>query len=372
MSLLRVTHGRNDLLYTEDGEEFVDLVSSTGAAFLGHANEHVNRHVIEQLGRISCSWTSATAIQDECKARVARHIEDELSLYSLYSSGMEAAEVALRMAHHETKRKRIVGFRNNHHGKSIATQSITGVDPDLPLVDASHRIPFVPERTEAQVLHDLGEVLASDDVAAVFIEPMQGRGGGHCASPDFYRDLQRMTRAAGTLIVCDEIFSGFYRTGRCFRYPDLDIAPDIVLVGKAVGNGFPVAGVLLREHLRFHPKDFRLSSTFSDNPLACAAVVGTLSAMEQIGVEARVDHIERALGALRVDPASEVRLKGAACFVELATEGAAAAVHDHLYRHRVLALRRGPVVGLWPPATITDDHLEQVVCTMNDALAEVA
>jgi 4-aminobutyrate aminotransferase-like enzyme len=84
---LRVTSGRNDLLFTTNGDVFIDLISSTGAVFLGHANLAINRRVVDQLGRISCSWTSVMDVQDRCKEALARHIDEDLSLYSLYSSG---------------------------------------------------------------------------------------------------------------------------------------------------------------------------------------------------------------------------------------------------------------------------------------------
>jgi len=175
----------------------------------------------------------------------------------------------------------------------------------------------------------------------------------------------------GVLIICDEIFTGFHRTGPCFRYPALGIEPDIVLIGKAIANGFPAAGVLLDERMHYHPKDFRLASTFSDNPLACAAVVGTVSEMERIGIEARVAQIERSLARLDGGPTAQLRLHGAACFLELDSQRAAASVHDDLHRNNVLALRRGTILGFWPAATITDEHLDHVVSVANESLARL-
>lgn len=255
VALLRVTHGVNDRICAEDGRWFIDLVSSTGAVFLGHANEAVNRHVADQLGRISCSWTSDLAIQGQCKEVVGRHLDDGYALYSLYSTGMEAAEVALRMAYHHTRRSEVVGFRHNHHGKSVATQNLTGPDPDLPELGGFHRVAFLPHTAEAEVLTRVADVVATERVAAVFVEPVQGRGGGHAASRAFFQDLQQLCHRTGTLLVCDEIFSGFHRTGPCFRYQALGIEPDIVLVGKAISNGFPAAGVVVHDRIRFHPRD---------------------------------------------------------------------------------------------------------------------
>jgi 4-aminobutyrate aminotransferase-like enzyme len=369
MTLLQVQRGENDLIFRDDGRAYIDLISSTGAVFLGHANDAINQHVIAQLGRLSCSWTSTLAIQDECKAQVGRHLDDGHRLLSLYSSGMEAAEVAMRIAFHETKRTGVIGFRNNNHGKSIATQNVTGTDADIPRFDGFRQLPFLPTCSEADILGELEREVTSTRPAAVFVEAMQARGGGYGASAAFYDDLQRICRSHDVLVVCDEIFTGFHRTGPCFRYSALGIEPDIVLIGKAMANGFPASGVVLDRRLDFHPKDFRLSSTFADNPLACAAVIGTLAEMDRIDVAGRVARIERSLHDIDAGPDAQVRLHGAACFIDLGSPGAAERVHDHLFDHQVLVLRRGSVIGFLPPATITDAHLDQVVTITNDALA---
>ena len=232
-------------------------------------------------------------------------------------------------------------------------------------------MPFIPEHSEADVLQHFERALASVKAAAVYVEPMQGRGGGYSASKDFYRELQQLCSRHGVLIICDEIFSGFYRTGPCFCYPSLGIDPDIVLIGKAIANGFPAAGLLLDKRLKYHSKDFRLSSTFSD-------IAGvrrgrrTLSEMERIGIEDRVAQIERSLGKLDGGPTSQLRLRGAACFVELDSQRAVARAQDYLYRHNILALGRGAILGFWPPATISNEHLDRVVsCERGDGESEV-
>jgi acetylornithine/succinyldiaminopimelate/putrescine aminotransferase len=271
------------------------------------------------------------------------------------------------MAIHRTGRTAIVGFRHNHHGKSLAVQNITGVDADLPVLDSFHPLPFIPGCTEAEVLDHVDQLLRSVHPAAVFVEPMQGRGGGHEASPAFYEELQRRCAEREILVICDEIFCGGHRTGPFLLHRRLGLRPDIVLIGKAIANGFPAAGVLLADGWDIHPKDFRFSSTFSDNPLACAAVVGTLEEMERIDVEAAVTAIEAALRGIDVEP-TQMRLRGAACFVDMPSDEAAASVHDHLFRERVLALRRGRTIGLWPPATIEPAHLHHVVHELNHAL----
>ncbi len=366
--MVRVTHGTNDVVHTSDGRCYVDLVSSTGAVFLGHANPAVTRAISDQLGRISCSWTTECDVTDRCKEVVGRHLPDGLHLYSLFNSGTEAADVALRIACAVTGRRGAIGFRNGHHGKAVAVQQLTGSAEIVPEVVGFEPIGFLPDLSEGEILDQLDGALAGRDVAAVFIEPMQGRGCGYAASPAFHRELSSRCRAAGALVVCDEIFTGMYRTGAAVRYPALGLQPDIVHLGKALGNGFPVSAVALGSDLRFHPKDFRFSSTYSDSPLACAAVIGVVEEMERIGVAARVARIAAALASIEAPPDAEVRHVGAAYFLDLGSTRTVAAVHEQLEAAGVLALRRETVLGLMPPATITDAHLDLVVDVMNEAL----
>jgi 4-aminobutyrate aminotransferase-like enzyme len=368
----RVTHGRNELLFADDGTAYVDLISSTGAVLLGHANEAVNAHVVAQLGRLSCSWTSQVDVWDTCVEVVGAHVPGDLHLCNLYSSGTEAVEAAMRLAVHETGRPTLVGFATDNHGRSMAIQGITDLDPGIPGADHLRSIPFLPDRAEDDVLAELDALLRTRTVAAVLVEPLQGKGGGHAPSDAFQRALQDLCRSTGTLLVYDEIFTGFHRTGPCLLHTAVGVAPDVVLVGKAMANGFPAAGLLLRPGIEYHPKDPRLSSTFSGNPLACAAVIGTIREMERIGVEGRVAAIEAAFGRLAVPPGAEVRLRGAACFVDLHRPLVAAAVAQHLFAHGVLVLQRGTTVGFWPPATIPDATLAEVVELASARLEEVA
>jgi acetylornithine/succinyldiaminopimelate/putrescine aminotransferase len=143
----------------------------------------------------------------------------------------------------------------------------------------------------------------------------------------------------------------------------------MVLVGKAMGNGFPVAGIALDRRLQYHPMDFRLNSTFWNNPLSCAAVVGTLAGMERIDIEKRVAHIERTFAGIEPHPKAELRLHGAACFIELDSPWSAAGVENHLVANRITAPRNDATITYVPAATITDEHLEHVVKATNRAFA---
>lgn len=371
MSVLDVTHGSNDLLFTTNGNSYIDLVSSTGAVFMGHANSHINEHIIQQLGKVSCSWTSTHEIHNRCSEAMAGHIGQGYSLYSLFSTGMEAAEVAMRMAFCETGKTGLIGFGNNMHGKSIASQNVSRKDSAFPDIDSFIQLPFIPDVAEEVILERVEKTLRSGAIAAIFIEPIQGRGGGHCASEVFYQDLEALCRQHNTLIICDEILTGLYRTGPAFRYSDLNIRPDIVLVGKALGNGFPVSGIITDDKIKYHPMDFRFNSTYSNNPVASAAVIGTLAEMERVDVVNRVSHIAEAFSAFYELPGCETHLYGAFCNLHLESEEIAEKICNYLLERNILIFYRENTIGFLPMATTTEAHLDKTVEITKEAFAKL-
>lgn len=216
-------------------------------------------------------------------------------LCALCSTGMEAAEFALRLARVVTSRCGVVGFSRCMHGKSLATAYLGWDNGDGLDLHFLHRLPFVPQISEDQLLTRLEGVLRQGQVSAVFIEPLQGNGG-HRASPPFYREVSRLCRENGALLVFDEILSGFYRTGDPFFFSGLEVMPDVILIGKAMGNGFPVSGVVADKHSPLR-REMLAGSTFAANPLA-AAVLATLRQLPSLDLPARAARIEQTIRPL--------------------------------------------------------------------------
>lgn len=366
----RIVRAENDLLFDAAGKSYVDLFSGHGATWLGHAHPGIAAAVARQL---ECVWIApgfALPAVQEATALVEGFFPASHELASFFSTGMEAAEFALRQARIHTGRAQVLGFERGMHGKSLATASLGWENPSgVRLPDVS-RLPFLASHSEAEILEQARNALGTGRVAALFAEPIQGCGGGRIASPSFYDGLAGLCAKHGTLLVFDEILSGFHRTGPPFVFSELGFVPDVVLVGKALGNGFPVSGVVSDRRIGVRP-EMLPGSTFAGNPLAAAAVGATLEALRALDLETRVAEIgrtlDRALSPLR-DAGVEVCGRGALWVLTVPERIDLLGVVLRVHERGVSIGHAGHEVRVLPAATIRGDRLEKACDVVVDEL----
>jgi 4-aminobutyrate aminotransferase-like enzyme len=366
-----VVRAKNATLVDAEGRQYVDLFSACGTAWLGHAHEGVGRRIAEQLERTWITGALETPELEQARTAVEAWFPGSHGLAVLYSTGMEAAEFAMRVARVATGRNGMAGFERAMHGKSMATAHLGWDNGDGLELPGFHRFPFVPDASEPEILEQVDRALAARATAAVFVEPLHASGGGHRASDDFYRALRERCRDHGTLLVFDEVLTGFRRTGPAFMFSGLGFVPDLVLVGKAMGNGFPVSAVVADRAIGISPRMLP-GSTFSGNPLAAVAVAATLEEMGRIDLEGRVAQIDtivrRVLGSLDATPAV-VRGAGALWVVELPVHADLAAAVQRIYDRGVAVGSAGRSVRILPAATIEPERLERGCAVLADELA---
>jgi acetylornithine/succinyldiaminopimelate/putrescine aminotransferase len=363
-----VARGANDLLITEDGKEYIDLLNGSGTVFLGHGNPAIARKIAEQLGVLWNTGAIPTRIVGEARAAVDKFFPESHRLAILYSTGMEAVEFAIRVARRITGRKGIVGFNGTMHGKSMAAARL-GWPNELATLPDFHSLTYLPEHSEDEVLADVRKTLASGSIAAVFLEPLLGSRGGYIPSRRFAEQLSGLCVEHGSLFVMDEIFTGFHRTGTPFLYHELGVTPDIVLVGKAMGNGFPVSGVVVDTRRIIEPSMLP-GSTFAGNPLAASAIVATLCEMEAHDVPDRVARIQDAIQSSLSDLAGagvQLRGKGALWVLEFPTAARVKDVMRRILEKGVLASPTATFIRLLPGATISSDHLTEACRVIREA-----
>jgi acetylornithine/succinyldiaminopimelate/putrescine aminotransferase len=384
-----IARGENDRLFNEAGRAYIDLFSAHGAAWLGHANPVVGEAIAHQLRQIWNTGAISTPIREQAQAAVEAYFPSSHRLAGFYSTGMEAAEFALRMARVLTCRPKILGFEHSMHGKSLATAALGWENSWNLRSDELVCLPFVDQVSEDDVLASLSAQVRALDVAAVYVEPLLGSHGGHQASPRFYRDVWEICHDSGTCLVFDEILTGFWRTGAPFYFSDLGFMPDIVLIGKALGAGFPVSAVVAAKRLTLTPIDGVVidrrarvepcmlpGSTFAGNPLAAAAVVATLGELKRIDITARVAAIariiERELSPLR-ELGVKLRGRGALWVLELPLRVDMKRLLEDVYRRGVAIGSNGRFVRLLPAVTIEPKHLEQACRVLAETIrAELA
>ena len=358
---ITLVRGQGARLWDDEGREYLDCMSSHGAAILGHAHPAI----IEVLSRQAAELASAPgAFHHPQKTRLMERLVElaprGLARVFLCNSGTEAIEAALKLARASTGRTKILAAKRGFHGRSFGAMSVT-FSPKQHALFA----PVVPDvdfiaynKTES-----LEEAL-DDNVAALVLELVQGEGGVHVAEPDFVARAAALCREQGILLVIDEVQTGFGRTGRLFACEHYGLTPDILCLAKGIAAGFPMGAIVVRDGLEFPPGTH--GSTFGGNPLACA-VANTV--LDIVTADGFLQDVEANGDTLRSLLEGEVRGLGLMVGVELGER--ARPYVDRLAETGVLALTAGKkVLRLLPPLVIARNDIERVAETVRGALTD--
>lgn len=402
-SRLCIDRGEGALLYDVDGNRYIDLLAGVGVASLGYAHPKYVKAMHAQLLR-SHVGSFTTENRAALVKLIAGLTPGDLNRTQLYSSGAEAVEAALRLAKSHTGRTEVVGFWGGFHGKT------GGVLPLLsgsfkhglgPLMPGMYSSPYAAvgrgplggtddASTVAAALGFLRQKIANEttsDIAAIIVEPIQGTAGNIVPAAGFLAALRAYANEIGALLICDEMITGFGRTGRMFAIEHEDIVPDILLVGKGFGGGFPMAGIIARESVAFakpwaNPSGS--SSSYGGNPLAAAAARVTI---ETILEEGLVEHSRRLGGRMQAEIrsweaelpiVSGTRGRGMMIGFDLVVPGtrtlldkaSARWIFDTLLARGVLAMIYNPEVRINPPLVLNEEQAMQALAIMKDVLRE--
>ena len=273
---VEIARGKGCYAYDTDGNEYLDLYGGHAVISIGHAHPHYVEMISAQVAKIGFYSNSVrNSLQQQVADRLgAISGYDDYQLF-LINSGAEANENAMKLASFHTGRSRIVAFGKAFHGRTSLAVEATDNQKIVAPVNASGHVTFVP-------FNDLDAAraeIAKGDVAAVIVEGVQGVGGIRIPTPEFLQGLQKACREAGTLLILDEIQSGYGRTGKFFAHQHAGIRPDIITVAKGIGNGFPMGAVLISPEIK--PSYGMLGTTFGGNHLACAAAIAVLDVMKE-------------------------------------------------------------------------------------------
>jgi acetylornithine/succinyldiaminopimelate/putrescine aminotransferase len=369
-----IVDAQADLLHTADGRALIDLFTAHGTVWLGHRRPEIAQAIARQLDKVWITGGHATPMVQEMREALNAFLPKGYALASLASTGMEANEQALRIARVGTARNGALGLAGAMHGKSFFTAALAWDNADGLAIPRVHRIPSGPGQDEAAMLAAMEESLRTQDIAAVFIEPIHGTSFGWQATRDFYKAARALASRYGALLIYDEVLTGFYRTGHKFRFLEHGIEPDIIVFGKACGNGFPVAGVAVREGISLSPR-MLLGSTFSNNALAAAALTATLSCLQKLDPDVLVQQIEQTI-LQQLGPALEgkgisMRGAGALWVITLDTAEQALACAQGLHGAGVCIGFHGRQLRLLPPVTIRPDHLQTACQLIAETVCEV-
>jgi 4-aminobutyrate aminotransferase len=412
---------RGSNVWDVDGNRFVDLTAGFAVAGAGHRNPRVVTALRAQIARLLHGMGDVHP--PEIKVRLLEKLASLAPFPDprviLANSGGEAIEAALKTARLHTGRPGVLAFEGAYHGLTYGALSVT--DRELfrvPFEDQlnphvvrarfphSYRTPgdaksgssrfLSGEDAAAQTLADVERLLDGPDangIGCVIAEPVQGRGGDVVPPPGFFPRLQELCRAQGALLIFDEIYTGFGRTGRLFAFEHEEVVPDLLCVGKALSGALPIAACIgpasIMDSWPESIGEAKHTSTFLGNPLACAAALASIGEIDRQGLAARAAaegkryraRLERLVSA---HPAvGEIRGRGLMVGIDLVkdpvsrepdSEGAAWLMKAALRRGWLL-LGSGPsgnVISLSPPLNISRPLLDRSVDLLDELLTGLA
>jgi 4-aminobutyrate aminotransferase / (S)-3-amino-2-methylpropionate transaminase / 5-aminovalerate transaminase len=393
------THGDGCALFDADGNTILDFMAGIGVCSIGHAHPAWTKAVRDQAGRLAAGGF-ASVERVRLLESMREILPPNLTRMQLYSGGAEAVEAALRLARAATGKSMVIGFWGGYHGKTAATRPLSEgeqVGYGMP----SPGVALAPYANPRQCLLDCGgnctehtvrflrETImhgTNRDIAAIICEPVQGRGGNIVPSPGFLKAVREVAREVGALFICDEMITGFYRTGPAFACMHEDVDPDILIVGKGFGNGYPVSGIATTEDIATSEpwaKPSGSSSSYGGNALACAAALATVTTLreERLGENAaRVGAamLDRLSQSLANSPlVADVHGKGLLIGIDLVRDRAGEepmtreemrGIFQSLLGRGLLVMPSGSALRINPPLSITQALADEGCSIIEDVL----
>jgi acetylornithine aminotransferase len=268
--------GEGCYIYDEKGIKYLDLYGGHAVISIGHNNPYYVKKLADQLQKISFYSNSVIiSLQQELAEKLGKISGYEDYKLFLCNSGAEANENAIKLASFYNGKSRVISFKGAFHGRTAGTLAVTDNPSISAPVNATNHVTFVPLNNIKAVETELKK----KDVCAVIIEGIQGVVGINCPTDEFLRELANVCAKYEVVLILDEVQSGYGRTGKFFAHQYAGITPDIITIAKGMGNGFPVAGVLINP--KFRAKHGLLGTTFGGNHLACAAAIAVLDVIDQ-------------------------------------------------------------------------------------------
>ena len=273
---VNIVKGQGCKVWDDKGQEYLDLYGGHAVISIGHCHPHYVEMMTAQLNKLGFYSNSViNTLQRQVAERLGKASGYEDYQFFLINSGAEANENALKLASFTNGRTRVLSAQKAFHGRTSLAVEVTN-NPKIiaPINDGGH-VTYLP-------MNDLAAweaELSKGDVCAVILECIQGVGGIQMATEEFAQGLATACKKYGTILICDEIQCGYGRSGKFFAHQWLGIKPDLITVAKGIGNGFPMAGVLISPD--FKPVYGQLGTTFGGNHLACTAALAVLDVMEK-------------------------------------------------------------------------------------------
>ncbi len=363
--------GRGSYVYDQKGIEYLDFYGGHAVISIGHAHPHYVQRITKQVQKIGFYSNSViNSLQKELADKLGKLSNCEDYQLFLINSGAEANENAIKLSSFQNGRKKVLAFKKSFHGRTSAACNTT----DDPKIKAEINKTFDVTFCELNDIEAVEKALNTEEYACAIIEGIQGIGGIYIPGAEFLTALQEACKKTKTVLIIDEIQSGYGRSGKFFAFQYHEgIKPDIITVAKGMGNGFPIGGVLISPE--FKPKHGLLGTTFGGSHLACAAALAVLEVLEDDDLISHAAQVGEYLMAemTHLPEVKEVRGKGLMVGVEF--ENNIAELRKSLvFKERVFtgSASNPNVLRLLPPLNITVDQVDQLTEKIRSVLRSIS
>ena len=398
-----IAKAENAELWDVEGKRYVDFAAGIAVCNTGHRHPKIMTATAQQSEAFVHTAFQITPY--EVYVKLAERLNQAAPIKNaktvLFNSGAEAVENAVKIARYHTQRSAVIAFSGAFHGRTIMTMGLTGKAVPYkagfgPMPAGIYHVPFPLEQYGVTVEDSLKALehlfkidIPASQVAAIIIEPVQGEGGFQIAPKVFMQALRKLCDQHGILLICDEIQSGFARTGKIFATEHSDIEPDLMTVAKSLAGGFPLSGVIGKAEVMDSPEPGGLGTTYGGNPVACAAANAVLDIIEEEQLCERSNRIgEQMKGRLTkikaagdTTPIGEIRGLGAMVAFDLVkTAGGNDPDPEKAKKLTSKALENGLIllscgiygntIRLLAPLTIPDNHLAEGLDILEKSLGE--
>lgn len=366
--------GQGSRVRDVEGREYTDLTAGWGVAALGHSHPVLRDAIAEQAGTLMNVTNLFYSLpQLELSDRILAVAPDAITRCMYVSSGAEAIEGALKMAHRATGRTEYVSTTQSFHGRTLGGLRVIG--------QAKHREAYEDLLPDSQLVPfgdlDAARAAIDESVAAFIVEPVQGEGGVNVAPPGYLAGVREACSRSGALLIFDEIQTGIGRTGRWLALEHDDVVPDILTLGKGLGGGVPIAAFLCTEAVSDTVNLGDHGGTYAGNLLACAAAATVMRVIEEEGLVERADRLGAQVmqrlheyAAAHPGRVKAVRGRGLLIGLDLADpERAAALPRAALERGVLVNVTAGTVMRLFPALNVPEAELFAALDTLLEIVA---
>ncbi len=376
-NFFRMSKAEGALIWDMDGKRYIDLTSGWNVTNLGWNNPEVNEAIVLQTKKnVQGLLWGSDPVQEEYAAKLTSALPEKLDVCTKATGGTEAIEESLKIARAATGRKKIIGFKGSYHGQSFASLAL-GYSPEMteriaPMVPEILQLDFPTEKAGEEnfknFIFNFEEILARRDVAALVAEPgiITGWGSTLIAYPGFLNSVRELTKKYGTLLILDEVGTGFSRTGKLFAFEHENIVPDMLVLAKGISNGAVAIGTVVGNSELFKSTFpyINIISTFGWTPIACAAALKTLEIHQRDKVweqaEAKGKYIVEKLTPLVGKSIVDLRAKGMEIGIGLKDAETARKMIDIAFEkglHIVVGAENN--LQIMPPLNISQELLDE-------------